>query len=78
MKTRARAILLAAALYTRRSAKNFRMVVQTAGDDIGHLMQALTALRNAYPTPEERRRLAEIAKQQAGSDEVRPADLAGG
>lgn len=41
-------ILLAAAMYTRRSAKAFRKVVQTAGDDIGHLMRALTALRNVF------------------------------
>lgn len=41
-------ILLAAAMYTRRSAKAFRQVVQTAGDDIGHLMGALTALRNVF------------------------------
>lgn len=41
-------ILLAAAMYTRRSAKNFQKVVQTAGNDISHLMQALTALRNVF------------------------------
>lgn len=41
-------ILLAAALYTRRSGKAFRQVVETAGDDIGHLMNALTALRNVF------------------------------
>jgi len=41
-------ILLAAAMYTRRSAKSFHKVVQTAGDDVGHLMRALTALRNVF------------------------------
>jgi len=41
-------ILLAAAIYTRRSAKSFRKVVQTAGNDVPHLMSALTALRNVF------------------------------
>lgn len=41
-------ILLAAAMYTRRSSKAFRQVVQTAGDDINHLMNALKALRNVF------------------------------
>ncbi|MCA9539139.1 MAG: hypothetical protein KC620_09660 [Myxococcales bacterium] len=41
-------IFIAAGLFTRRSAKYFRRIVQTAGDDLAHLMDALVALRGFF------------------------------
>lgn len=42
------ALCLALGLFTRGAASSFRLVVDTEGDDISHLMNALTALKRLY------------------------------